>query len=178
MRKIQLSKVTIQNIESLQEIGKQTFIETFGNENSEVNMMKYLEEGFSTHKLFDEVSNPNTEFYFAILNDRIVGYLKLNIGNAQTELQEHNGLEIERIYVLKQFQGQKIGQFLFEKALHIAKLKKVDYIWLGVWEENLKAISFYKKNGFVAFDQHVFMLGNDEQIDIMMKLIIDYNPKK
>jgi len=39
-----------------------------------------------------------------------------------------------------------------------------------VWEENPRAINFYKKNGFVEFDKHIFVLGDDEQTDIMMRL--------
>jgi len=47
---------------------------------------------------------------------------------------------------------------------------KVKYIWLGVWEKNQKAIDFYEKNGFVSFDKHIFVLGDDKQTDIMMKM--------
>lgn len=79
-------------------------------------------------------------------------------------------LEIERIYVLKEFQGIRVGKILFDKAIEVAKKKNSDYVWLGVWEENPKAIHFYKKNGFLEFDKHIFKLGNDEQTDIMMKL--------
>ena len=63
-----------------------------------------------------------------------------------------------------------MGQLLFEKALAIAKQKKVDFIWLGVWEENHRALRFYTKNGFVAFDSHIFLMGDEAQTDIMMKL--------
>lgn len=59
---------------------------------------------------------------------------------------------------------------LYDKAIQIARDKNADYVWLGVWEENPRAISFYKKNGFVEFDKHIFKFGNDEQTDIMMKL--------
>ncbi|HYH14058.1 MAG TPA: GNAT family N-acetyltransferase, partial [Flavisolibacter sp.] len=104
------------------------------------------------------------------LNGTIIGYLKLNIGTSQTEIQDDSALEIERIYVLQAFHGKKVGPLLFEKALQVAKQKNVKYVWLGVWEENIRAISFYKKNGFVAFDKHIFVLGNDEQTDIMMRL--------
>jgi len=45
-------------------------------------------------------------------------------------------------------------------------------VWLGVWEENPRAIKFYKKNGFVEFDKHTFVLGEDEQTDILMKKIL------
>ena len=133
-------------------------------------MQKYLEESFSSDKLLGELNNPDSKFYFAKYNDEIVGYLKLNLGHSQTELNDNESLEIERIYVLKDFQGKKIGQKLYEKAVEVAKQNKVKYIWLGVWEKNQKAIDFYEKNGFVPFDKHIFVLGDDEQTDIMMKM--------
>ncbi|WP_225974606.1 GNAT family N-acetyltransferase [Arachidicoccus ginsenosidivorans] len=133
-------------------------------------MINYLNEGFSIEKLTTELSDKNTEFYFATLDNNVIGYLKLNFGQSQTELQDDKALEIERIYVLKEFHEKKVGQVLYEKAIEIAKEKNADYVWLGVWEENPRAISFYKKNGFVEFDKHIFKLGNDEQTDIMMKL--------
>jgi ribosomal protein S18 acetylase RimI-like enzyme len=102
-----------------------------------------------------------------------VGYLKINIGDAQTEKKDLNAFEIERIYVDSAFLGKKIGQLLFQKAIDLAKQKKVAYVWLGVWEENHRALAFYNKNGFIPFDKHIFKLGNDEQTDIMMKLILD-----
>ena len=133
-------------------------------------MTKYLEEGFSLEKLTSEVADPNSEFYFALIENNVIGYLKLNFGASQTELKDDKALEIERIYVLKEFHGKKVGQFLYDKAIQIAKQANAAYVWLGVWEENPRAISFYKKNGFVEFDKHIFVLGDDEQTDIMMKL--------
>ena len=167
---IEIKKVSIEAIEQLQQIGKQTFFETFSAGNSEENMTKYLEEGFSIEKLTSEVADPNCEFYFALIENNVIGYLKLNFGASQTELKDDKALEIERIYVLKEFHGQKVGQLLYDKAIQIAKQANAAYVWLGVWEENPRAISFYKKNGFVEFDKHVFVLGDDEQTDIMMKL--------
>lgn len=136
-------------------------------------MNKYLDEGFSVAKLTAELNDPNAEFYFAMLNNSVIGYLKLNFGRSQTELKDDKAVEIERIYVLKAFQGKNIGQLLYTKALDVARQKNAAYIWLGVWEENPRAIKFYKKNGFVEFDKHIFKLGNDEQTDIMMKLILN-----
>jgi ribosomal protein S18 acetylase RimI-like enzyme len=77
------------------------------------------------------------------------------------------------IYVKSAYHGKKIGQLLYEKALELARLQNKAYLWLGVWEENLKAIRFYEKNGFIAFDKHVFRFGGDEQIDVMMKKVLD-----
>ena len=172
MNRIEITKISLEQLAQLQEIGRKTFTETFSSTNSEENMKTYLENGFSTDKLTSELQNPESEFYFATLNEVVIGYLKINFGQAQTEVQEGKALEIERIYVLQDFHGKKVGQLLYETAIQIAKNKKVAFVWLGVWEENHRAIQFYTKNGFVAFDQHIFRLGDDEQTDIMMKLAI------
>lgn len=170
MKNRTIQKVTLNNIKQLQEIGRKTFYETFAGSNTEDDMQKYLDDSFSELKLTAELTDPNSEFYFAILDDKVIGYLKVNFGQSQTELKDDKALEIERIYVLKEFHGKKVGQILYDKAIEIAKNKNADYVWLGVWEENPRAINFYKKNGFVDFDKHIFKLGNDEQTDIMMKL--------
>lgn len=173
MPNITIIKAELKDIVQLQKIGRQTFSETFSGDNTQENMANYLEEAFSIEKLTDEFNNKNAEFYFAAIDEKIVGYLKLNFGKSQTELQDDKGLEIERIYVMKEFQGNQVGQLLYNKALEIAQEKNSKFIWLGVWEHNSRAINFYKKNGFVEFNKHTFKLGNDEQIDIMMKLLLD-----
>ena len=173
MSNIQIQKISLTEINQLQKIGRQTFEETFSESNSEENMKNYLEEGFSKEKLTTELSDKNSEFYFAKLEDEVIGYLKVNFGDSQTELKDNKALEIERIYVSKEFHGKSVGQLLYDKAIEIAKQKGSEYVWLGVWEENPRAISFYKKNGFVEFDKHIFRLGDDEQTDIMMKMKLE-----
>lgn len=172
---IDIKKATIKDLVQLQKIGRQTFHETFSSSNSEEDMKTYLSEGFSADKLTTELNDKNAAFYFATLDHEIIGYLKLNFGASQTELKDHKSLEIERIYVLNQFHGKKVGQILYDKVIEIARQKNVDYVWLGVWEKNQRAISFYQKNGFTPFDTHIFKLGNDEQTDIMMKLKLEEN---
>ncbi|WP_314241098.1 GNAT family N-acetyltransferase [Empedobacter tilapiae] len=170
MKTVEILKIKKDEILQLQEIGRRTFYETFSESNTEENMKDYLGKGFSIDKLTTELNDINAEFYFAKIDQEIIGYLKLNFGESQTEIKDDEAFEIERIYVLKEFHGKKVGQILYNKAIEIAKQKNADYVWLGVWEENQRAINFYKKNGFVEFDKHIFKLGNDEQTDIMMKL--------
>jgi ribosomal protein S18 acetylase RimI-like enzyme len=170
MDNIKIIKATQKDTELLLNIGRQTFFEKFTENNSEENMLQYAAEAYTFEKILSEVNNPNSQFYLATINNQTVGYLKINYGEAQTELQDPQALELERIYVLKEFQGKKIGQMLFEKTLELAKKAAVNYVWLGVWEENKSAIKFYEKNGLKAFSKHIFMLGDDPQTDIMMKI--------
>ena len=175
METIAVKQATLADIHQLHSIGRQTFAETFAASNTPENMAKYLEDGFSLEKLTAELTHPGSAFYFAMDGEKVIGYLKLNTGASQTEPNDDNSIEIERIYVLREYHGQKAGQLLYEKALEVAsrprrdKLqRRIAYIWLGVWEENPRAIRFYQKNGFVAFGKHVFKLGDDEQTDVMM----------
>ena len=167
-----IEKVNESEVEHLQYISRQTFAETFSGSNSKENMDKYLKENLSIEKLSEELNNENSHFFFIKDGERNIGYLKLNMGPSQTELKDETALEIERIYVIQEYQGKKVGQQLYDKAIQVAKEKKAQYVWLGVWEENHKAIEFYNKNGFEVFDQHVFILGDEKQTDLMMRLFI------
>ena len=173
MEEVVIDRVGLLEVELLQQISRTTFSQTFDAHNHPEDMAAYLNNSYSIGKLTEEINNPNSEFYFARVDNEVVGYLKINIGDAQTEKKDLTAFEIERIYVDSAFLGKKIGQLLFQKAIDLANQKKVAYVWLGVWEENHRALAFYKKNGFIPFDKHIFKLGNDEQTDIMMKLILD-----
>lgn len=177
MNNIIIKRVTLADLHQLQKIGKQTFSDAFSEQNTAENLKAYLEEGFSTEKLIAELSNQHSEFYFATRNGTVIGYLKINFGPSQTDIKDEHAIEIERIYVLKEYHGKQVGQLLYEKAMQIARQRNAVYIWLGVWEENPRAISFYKKNGFVEFGRHVFKLGDDEQTDLMMKLSLNEKPE-
>ena len=170
MEQIYIRGIGIEDVFALQKIARQTFSDVFKDYNSPENLKKYLDEKLSIEKLSEELSNPQAQFYFAQIGEDVVGYLKTNTGEAQTELKDLNAFEIERIYVLQAYHGKKVGQQLMEKAIEEARKTKSSCVWLGVWEENHHAIRFYSKNGFIKFDTHIFKMGDDEQQDWMMKL--------
>lgn len=107
MSNLKIKKIGISEIYQLQKISKETFIETFDAYNTVEDMQEYLNSKLSIEKLTLEIQNPNSEFYFAIINNKIIGYLKLNYADAQTEIIEQKTLEVERVYILKEFQGKK-----------------------------------------------------------------------
>lgn len=172
MTNLSLSKIAISDIPTLQDISKQTFIEAFAAVNTEANMTKYLEEALSIQRLTDEFMTEGSEFYFVKKEEEIAGYLKLNFGESQTEPMGEKSMEIERIYVLKAYLGLGLGQFMFDQAIEIGRKKQLNVLWLGVWEENQSALNFYKKNGLIEFDKHKFLLGDDQQTDVLMKIVL------
>ena len=169
MNTIEIRKSTVSDLETIQNISIHTFKETFAAVNTPENIANYVKESFNSEQLKTELNNANSQFYVAYSNAEAVGYLKINFGDAQTESINENALEVQRIYVLQNFHGKNIGQLLLDEVKKIAKNSVVDSVWLGVWEENHRALRFYTKNGFVVFDKHVFMMGNDEQTDLLMQ---------
>lgn len=166
---IRITKISVADLEVVRNLSIQTFYESFAPMNTAADMKKYMDDSFSIEKMTAQLSDPFSEWYIASIEQQPVGYLKINFGSSQTERSHMNAVEIERIYVLKEFHGKKIGQQLFDTALTIAKNKNAPYLWLGVWEHNQSALAFYTKNGLVPFDKHLFMLGEDKQTDILMK---------
>lgn len=167
---IEIKSVEIEDVKTLQSISRETFSDTFGSENSKKDLKEYLENAYSIEQLSSEINNKNSEFKFIYLEDNLAGYLKLNVSNAQTENENQEGLEIERIYIKPNFKRLGLGKRLFEYALKKANSSNKKFIWLGVWEKNLPAIAFYEKQGFYFFDSHIFKLGQDLQKDLLMKL--------
>ena len=163
---VKIRPVKSSELIELQAISRSTFHETFAIYNSAEDMQLYLEQNLSLERLKEEYSHPNTTFYFAQLKEEIVGYLKINFSN--------EGLEVERIYVKQSHQGKGAGQRLLDEAFRLAKENGIHRIWLGVWEHNPNAIRFYEKNGFITFGSHVFLLGNDEQCDLLMQISIHH----
>lgn len=170
--KIYIRKCTLEDLPLLQEIGRETFNETFKNLNSPENMKVYLEGAFNLTQLGTQLSNPSSEFFFIYCNEEIAGYLKVNVDEAQTEKEGDESLEIERIYIRKEFQGQGLGHHLINKGIELAKEQDKQKIWLGVWEKNEGAISFYRKMGFTQSGTHSFHMGDEKQTDLVMTKIL------
>ena len=167
---IHIEKVSLSEIQALKAIAEKTFLDTYASQNTEEDMAKYLADHFNLKLLGKEVNSTDSAYYFAKIENEIIGYFKLNYGQAQTELIDESAVEIERIYATKAYHCKGLGKLLFENSVQIAKKRNAPYIWLGVWDKNARAIRFYEKCGFAEFDRHVFMLGNDKQTDLMMKL--------
>ncbi|AVQ34454.1 N-acetyltransferase [Staphylococcus muscae] len=160
---------TLEDLKVLQAISCQAFDETFGPYNKKEHMDQHLATAYTDEKLTKELQNPNSYFYFIYAKNELAGYLKLNAFDAQTEPFDEQHFEIERIYLLSQFQKQGLGAQLYNKALEVAKSLNCKYIWLGVWEKNENAIAFYQKNGFEKVGAHTFYMGDDPQTDYIMK---------
>lgn len=167
-----IERSTLEDIEILRKVGKETFFETFYDSNTEENMDDYLRTSFSYENVKGELENRDSIFFIARYKDQVAGYMKVNFERAQTEVDYKNSLEVQRIYILKKYQRMGLGKIFIDRSIEIAKEKDLDYIWLGVWENNINSIKFYEKQGFKKFDTHSFLVGEDRQRDDLMKMTL------
>ena len=173
---ISLLRATLQQRKELYDISRQTFYESFGPPvNTESDIQKYINEHITLDIISTELTNSDIYYFLLKSEKEVLGYLKLNTNASQTEDLGESTIEIERIYIRKQYQNHNLGKLLLEKAMELGVQLEKSFIWLGVWEKNIKAINFYKKSGFIPFDKHTFILGDDVQTDIMMKLNLEGN---
>ncbi len=160
---------TLDDLDALRKISYRTFNDAFGHMNILSNMKAYLDRAFDADKLRDELSDASSLFYLLHADGELAGYLKLNESAAQTDINDPQSIEIERVYVKKSFQSAGLGKLLLGKAKEVAAAKKKTYLWLGVWEKNDRAIAFYQKNGFYVIGKHPFFMGTEEQTDLIMR---------
>ena len=166
---ITLGQCRMEDIDELRALSIQTYYETFAAMNTPENMEEYLNRAFDREKLRAELAYKSSMFFFLRSGGKPAGYLKVNEAPAQTDIHDPASLEIERIYVSGEFQGEGLGRYLMGQAIQIAVARKKKYVWLGVWEKNEKAIRFYKRNGFYQTGIHSFVMGEDIQTDYIMR---------
>lgn len=155
------------DLDELQSIGTTTFDETFRPLNRRETMDTYLQESFNRTKLAAELNYPTCQFYFLYVKNTLAGYVKLN--GARSDHHGNEFLEIERIYVKKSFKGKGWGKKLLNHAFQVAGEMEKTHVWLGVWEKNIDAISFYTSMGFHRTGEHLFQMGDEVQNDWIME---------
>lgn len=164
-----IKECSLDDLLALQKISSDAYHSTFSSMNTEANMKAYLEEAYHLDKLKKELQNEASFFYFIYQDNQLAGYLKLNESDAQTDIQDPSSLQLERIYVLSDFQGSGVGRCLMDQAIEVALKHGKSYVWLGVWEKNERALKFYEQNGFYPIGSHAFVMGNEVQRDYLLR---------
>jgi len=167
---LSLSEAELADLASLLDVAQTSFVQAFTEGNKPENVQAYLSQAFTLLQLEKEWRNPASTFLLASLEGKLVGYTKVNLAAAQTDVQDPESLEVARLYTLEEVWGKGVGQFLLDAALAFAKEKGKTFVWLGVWEHNARAIRFYEKNGFKTFGSHPFPFGDEIQNDWLMRV--------
>jgi diamine N-acetyltransferase len=167
--RITIRPARTEDILLLTKLGQQTFFETFEAFNTKENMTLYAEEHFQPDVWEEEMEDVGSVFFLALDREMPVGFTKLRIGHEPAEWQAMSCLEVERLYVVRDFLSKKVGAALMTHNIDYGVDNGYDALWLGVWENNIRAIRFYERWGFVGCGTQTFWLGNDPQQDVIMQ---------
>jgi diamine N-acetyltransferase len=108
----------------------------------------YIKTNFNADKISEEISDPNSRFFLIRDGQQSVGLIKLNIDSKTSNFSEDLALELERIYLIKDYSGKGLGKKAIEFVIDLARNKGKQIIWLKAMQSSL-AVEFYKKHGFI-----------------------------
>ena len=166
---IEIREAEFSDVAAMREVAIQSYVDTFAEVNTSENMATFLNDAYSQQKLEQEFHEPGSLLSLACEGTRTAGFLRLR-KSAEVEYKlGSNTIELQRLYIHKDFQNQKVGKMLMQKAINYSIASNFEWIWLGVWERNFNAQRFYEKWGFEKFGEHVFQMGDDPQIDWLLK---------
>jgi GNAT superfamily N-acetyltransferase len=152
----------------LAEIGKETFIDTFGCDNTEEDMKNYLSKTYSPEIQLFQIKDMNNFFLLIFHNNIPIGFSRLVQGKSPECISCQKPIEISKFYIRKPWIGEGFSAYLMKETILEAKKHGSDKIWLDVWEKNPRAIAFYKKWNFEIVGNQEFRLGDDIQNDLIM----------
>lgn len=164
-----IRELTAADIPQLRPLAIKIFRDTFTPLNTPEAMEAAVEKEYNIEGFEKEFEEPGQHYYFVCDGERPVGYLRLRKNPEVDHLLGTNNIELQRIYVDHDYHGQKVGDKLMQLAIDVGIKLKHDWIWLGVWEHNPRAIRFYQKWGFEKFSEHPFYMGVERQTDWLMR---------
>lgn len=78
-------------------------------------------------------------------------------------------VELSKVYVLAESHGTGAGAALMRASLDAARAAGAVTVWLGVNEENVRAIAFYERHGFAKVGDKHFVVGGRVEDDWVME---------
>lgn len=154
----------------LAELGEKTFRETFAKDNKASDMDYFVRKTFGPELQKNELNDSRRQIFLALDGSVPVAYLHLFDGPVDPSVTGPNPIELLRLYVDSPWHGKGLAHQLMETAIKTSRERGFKTLWLGVWENNLKAQAFYKKWKFRETGSHIFQLGADPQVDLIMAL--------
>ena len=145
---IDIQQMKLYDLAKLHKVCCEIYSQNFYTHWDEGGLQPYIDKVFGIATLEIELSDTNIQYYMAFVNHDPVAFMKINLYSNLPGLDLKKGIELDKIYILPQFKGMKIGRRLLDVAFNIANNNSKEICWLSVIDTNSKAISFYEKAGF------------------------------
>jgi diamine N-acetyltransferase len=165
---INLRRGTPADAAALADLAARTFRETFESDNSPEDMAAHLALAYGVPQQTGELSDP--AYITLLLEDEahLAAFAQVRQNETPACIPEGPAVELYRFYVDRPFHGQGLAQRLMTAVRETARDLGAHILWLGVWENNSRAIRFYTKCGFRDVGAQIFVVGSDPQTDRIM----------
>ena len=161
---------TIDDWEKLLDFSRKTFFDTYFIDSIRSDLQIYIDATFTPHGMKQELSDKHSSFYVIENKEYIIAYMKLVCVPCSSAELSTVSLELQRLYVDRQFQGKGLGKSLLLFAIQKGKEINASSIWLNVWEHNTSAIEFYKQFHFTLVGESNFQLGRICRKGLLMRI--------
>src|SRR5262245_52836698 len=165
---VRIRRAALADADALLEFAARVYYETFSEVNTPENLQAYITSAFTLRQIETELNDPRSTFYLLHVEAKLAGYAKLRAGGAPECVSGDAPVEMVRFYIDRAWHGTGLAAALMEHCLAEAKREGFTTMYLGVWEQNLRAQAFYRKWHFQRVGQHIFHMGSDPQVDWWM----------
>lgn len=162
-----LKIVTEADAQVVTELSRVLFSETFAQKMAHNYIDNYLNQEYTIEVIRGQILKPDNLFVLALAQGKAIGYMKL------VDKESENALEVDKLYLSRNYQGKGIGKHLMAFAEETARQKGRQSITLVVWEKNLSAFDFYKYLGYTLQYKLEKDRGGQTQIGLCLKKNID-----
>jgi ribosomal protein S18 acetylase RimI-like enzyme len=146
---IVVRKADMYDVEMISLIGRISFVNAFENVFDHCNLKEYVRKVYDPDMIARSFERENNVYLIAEINRRPVGFAKMKIFSLNDEIESVSQMEVEKMYVLPEYQQSGAGTALLKKAIDFAHQQNSEYLWLNVYTGNHRAVRFYERNGFV-----------------------------
>jgi Acetyltransferases len=167
--KISIRQATVNDANLISVLGAVTFYEAYFEQDDPSDLANYIAEAFAPEKIRAEIENPDSTFFIVFLENYAVGYAKLRAGEKHESVESENAVELQRIYLVERVFGKGVGEILLRHCVETARRKGFDTLWLGVWQENRRALKFYAKHGFKQVGTLTFPYGKTVGTNLVLQ---------
>lgn len=161
---------------ALATLASRTFADTFRHLYTPETLAGFIAETYAEPVIRAEIEDPKK--YTVLLFSKQqpahpCAYAMLHDGSVRTGEDASlapDSFEIKRVYVDKPFHGSGAAYLLMSHVMDVVASKQRAHVWLGVYEDNFKAQKFYTKYGFREVGEHIFLVGETRDRDLLFEL--------
>lgn len=173
MTEFRIRTATAQDAEALSHIGAATFLETYTEIIDGPDMLAHCTRQHSSAVYGKYLADPACSVWIAeyAATGAPVGYAVNCPPDLPVAIQPGD-VELKRIYCFSRFHGAGIGAALMQAAIEDARTRGAPRLLLGTYQDNHRAVAFYKRHGFELIGTRQFQVGTKLFDDIVMGKVL------